>query len=985
MSIRIYALAKQLKVESKTLLDICKKLGLEGKGNALASLTEEEAEQIKTNFQEETPTQKPAPAPEPVSSTPVRPVVPVQTGKVPVLKSALAPGKPTKTSAEEDSALEHLDVRVGEELSDSSTTGELDEQESSEPVGTVEESEEGTVSETASESREEASVSQDVDQPEPQRDSTSSPVSGYGFQRPPIMRGPIRTIDGKVPTLASKRKSGESGSKDVSGKSAESSKQETTRMESPKGTQVRLAPLPKQAAKPVKVSNEPAPQKPDLKLPKEAIRAAAQGTSRPLDEHIRKHEEKRLQAVQDKDKKGAKVLPKKKGEKAAGVFGEDDVPKKGERDKKGKTRDAEPTAGADARTKWKSKGVGRGFREDVDGEESGYIPRQLRRQRRGSQANSTAAPRKSDIVVQLPCTVKQFAERTGLSVAVLIRKLMEFGTPMMINSMLDKETADLLGVEFGLKIVVRDEVSLEEQVITDSFDLPDDPASLQPRPPVVTFLGHVDHGKTSLLDRILNLNVVSGEKGGITQHIRAYRIPTAYGGDVTFVDTPGHEAFTEMRARGANCTDIAVLVVAADDGVMPQTEEAISHIKAAGVPIVVAMNKMDLPGANPDRAIQGLAQNDLMPSEWGGDVEIVRCSAITGMGVDDLMRTLLMVAELHELKANPDRPAIGVVLESELHPGQGVVCKTLVQNGTLRAGDVVLCGTAYGRVKAMYDTFDSKRLIEEATPSTPVHLIGLDVAPTAGSKFCVLNDISLAREIAEGRLEEARKLDLADSQTHITLENLFQRINQGNAVQTLNIIIRADVRGSIEAIRKELAKLEHPEVKIRILQATVGGITEADVQLADASDAIIVGFNVVPDENARSLADKRKIQVRRYDIIYNLSSDIKAALEGMLKPLEQVKELGRALVQRVYTISRVGTIAGCRVLSGSIERDSKMRIIRESRIIGEYHLDSLKREKDDAKEVREGYECGMKLKGFNDLKEGDLLEAYKIEEIARTF
>ncbi|MGL6195463.1 MAG: translation initiation factor IF-2, partial [Thermoguttaceae bacterium] len=564
-------------------------------------------------------------------------------------------------------------------------------------------------------------------------------------------------------------------------------------------------------------------------------------------------------------------------------------------------------------------------------------------------------------MVQLPCTVKQFAEMTGLSVAIIIRKLMEFGTPLMINSLLDKEVAELLSVEFGLKVEIRDEVSLEQKLVTSLFETEDDPSQLQPRPPVVTFLGHVDHGKTSLLDRILNLNVVSGEKGGITQHIRAYRIPTSHGGDVTFVDTPGHEAFTEMRARGANCTDIAVLVVAVDDGVMPQTEEAISHAKAANVPIVVALNKIDLPNANPDKAIQGIAANELIPSEWGGDVEIVKCSAITGEGIDELMATLLMVAELHELKANPNRSATGVVLESELQAGQGVVCKALVQNGTLKTGDVVLCGNAYGRVKTMYDTLDPKKIILEAPPSTPVNLVGLDIAPTAGSKFCVLEDISEARRIAEERDADFRKMDLAGTQTHITLENLFQRINQATSTQTLNIILRADVRGSIEAIRKELGKLEHPEVKLKILQASVGGITEADVQLADASDAIIVGFNVVPDENARSLADKKKIQVRRYDIIYKLSADIKAALEGLLKPLEQVRELGRAYVQRVYSISRLGTIAGCRVINGFVERDSKIRIIRESRIIGEYPLDSLKREKDDAKEVREGYECGMKL------------------------
>jgi translation initiation factor IF-2 len=386
-----------------------------------------------------------------------------------------------------------------------------------------------------------------------------------------------------------------------------------------------------------------------------------------------------------------------------------------------------------------------------------------------------------------------------------------------------------------------------------------------------------------------------------------------------------------------------------------------------------------------DRAIQSLATHDILPSEWGGDVEVVRTSAITGEGIDTLLDTLLMIAELGELKANPDRAALGTALEAEMQSGQGVIAKVLVQNGTLHTGDVVLCGAAHGRVKVMLSTLAPFNKLTKAEPGTPVQLIGLDVAPAAGSKFCVLDDISIARQIAQDRAGAERSQELADMRPQVTLENLFQRISEATEVQTLNIIIRADVRGSIEAIRKELGKLEHPEVKIRILQASVGGITEADVQLADASEGIIVGFNVVPDEGARVLAEKLKIQVRRYDIIYNLANDIKAALEGMLKPLSREKELGRILVQRTFVVSRLGTIAGCRVLSGTVERDCRIRIIRENRIIGDYVLDSLKREKDDAKEVREGYECGIKLKGFNDIKEGDDFESYKTEEIARTF
>ena len=1041
-SIRIYALAKQLKVESKDLVEFCKKLGIEGKASALASLTEEEADKVKAALQEEARTSQT------VTSTVVapvpfqRPAVVPQTGKIPVLKQSAAAGKTQRPKSEEtapnaeehpeESKLDAVEYQETEVKSDSDLSDAPDTKETSavdtdfqpttaEIGGQAEPIEPESPSQTPVDpnlrTKPDENAEKKVVALTPEKETRKPPITMPLSKKlspltktTPLARRPVvvpppppeplvrpdlsRNIQDKsIPSLDQRRKTlnpvDAAKSSDASAVSTPPKQTETPTKpvgHKPSGPTIRLAPLPKQATKPVKSANEPAPQKPDLKLPKEAIRAAQMGTSRPLTEHIRKHEEKRQLAADGK--RGIKGSPKKKG-KDGEAFVADDVARKKEvkrvRGRDGKLLEVSPAEESrDSKKKTRSSSGGTRRFNEGEADESVFFPRHFRRLRKSGRSTNTAAPRKSDIVVQLPCSVKQYAEMTGLSVANVIRKLMEFGTPMMINSSIDKETAELLAVEFGLMVDIRDEISLEDRLVKSLFEEVDAEDSLQPRAPVVTFLGHVDHGKTSLLDRILHLNVVSGEKGGITQHIRAYRVPTEHG-DVTFVDTPGHEAFTEMRARGANCTDIAVLVVAADDGVMPQTEEAISHAKAAGVPIVVALNKMDLHGANPDKAIQGLAANELIPSEWGGDVEIVRCSAITGMGMDDLMQTLLTVAELHELRANPNRPAIGVALEAELQAGMGVVCKVLVQNGTLRTGDVVLCGNAYGRVKAMYDTLDPKKQLDEAPPSTPVNLTGLDTAPTAGSKFCVLEDISEARQIAEARSVELRKVDLAEAQSHVTLENLFQRISQAGEVQTLNVIIRADVRGSIEAIKKELGKLEHPEVKIRILQATVGGVTEADVQLADASDAIIVGFNVVPDENARTLADKKKVQIRRYDIIYNLTNDIKSALEGMLKPMEQVKELGRALVQRVFSISRLGSIAGCRVLAGNIERNARMRIIRDSRIIGEYNLDSLKREKDDAKEVREGLECGIKLKGFNDLKEGDILEAFKIEEIARTF
>jgi translation initiation factor IF-2 len=580
--------------------------------------------------------------------------------------------------------------------------------------------------------------------------------------------------------------------------------------------------------------------------------------------------------------------------------------------------------------------------------------------------------------------VRNFSEAIGVPARTILAKMLELGTISNIAATLDPDLAELLASELGVSVNFYRPLDLEQKVIQPLEEEEDDASKLQPRPPIVTFLGHVDHGKTSLLDRIIGIDVAAHEKGGITQHIRAYRV-TKDGRAIAFVDTPGHEAFTEMRARGANVTDIAVLVVAADDGVMPQTEEAISHARAAEVPIVVALNKIDLPGANPQRAYEQLAANELLPSEWGGETEVVKTSATTGEGVDSLLETLLTVAELHEYKANPERPGRGTCLESEMHEDRGVIVKLLVQNGTLRVGDVIVCGSAYGRVKAMYDTLKPDERVEEAGPSTPVNVTGLNSPPGAGERFYVLGDISEARQLAEERAAETRQHELSDGRPHVTLETLYERLGEESHVQTLNIILRADVRGSIEAIRKELSKLQHEEVQIKILQATVGGITEADVHLAHASDAVIIGFSVVPDEGARVLAEKLGVQIRRYDIIYQMTDDVRAALEGMLKPERQEKDLGRALVQQTFHISRLGTVAGCRVLSGIIRRDARIRLIRESRVIGDYPVESLKREKDDAREVREGLECGIKLAGFNDVKEGDLLEAYQIEEIARTF
>jgi translation initiation factor IF-2 len=697
-----------------------------------------------------------------------------------------------------------------------------------------------------------------------------------------------------------------------------------------------------------------------MRLPADALRASKSG-SKPLTAHLRRHEQTLEEAKQ-----------RVKLDREKDQTEEEDKAKRG----KGRTGSGTPMLG---------------------GREQRQLSRQRQGQRRGSNQHgrrisrrtrrsgvSTAAPRKDKIVVQLPCTVRELSEAGGIPAAQILRILMEEGVMTTITAMMDAELTEFVAEELGLDVEFQDAVSYEDQVLEKILLQEDNPEDLQSRPPVITFLGHVDHGKTSLLDRIIGIDVVSGESGGITQHIRAYRVEKD-GKPISFVDTPGHEAFTEMRARGANVTDIAVLVVAADDGVMPQTEEAISHARAADVPIVVALNKTDLPGVDINRAMQGLSANELLPSEWGGDVEVIKTSAITGDGMDELLDTVLTVAELHEYQANPCRSALGTCLEAQQDTGRGVVAKMIVQNGSLHVGDILVCGHAFGRVKAMYDTLHPNTKLTVAGPSTPVNLTGLDVAPDAGEHFYVLDDISKARSIAESRAETERATSLSNDVAHVTLENLFERLEGAAEVQSLNIILRADVRGSIEAIRKEFEKLDHPEVKIRILQATVGGITEADVTLADASDAIILGFNVVPDENARSLAEQRGVQIRRYEVIYKITTDLKAAMEGLLKPEEHEVDLGRALVQLIFKISRIGTIAGCRVLAGKIERNARARVIRDSTIIGDYSIDTLRREKDDAKEVREGLECGIKLSGFNDVKEGDLLEVYRIEEKSRSF
>jgi translation initiation factor IF-2 len=613
-------------------------------------------------------------------------------------------------------------------------------------------------------------------------------------------------------------------------------------------------------------------------------------------------------------------------------------------------------------------------------DEPGRVRRSGKKHKNQAHRLAVAPVRKTHIQIEPPITLRSLSEAIGVKANELIRKMMNTMRQLVtINTHLDDETAQMLAIEFGVEVEIVHERTAEDDLLSSYEPEDADSEALEPRPPVITILGHVDHGKTSLLDKIRQTNVVATESGGITQHIGAYQIEHD-GKKITFVDTPGHEAFTAMRARGANVTDIVVLVVAADDGVMPQTKEAIAHAKAAAVPIVVALNKVDLPGINFNKIYGELSQEGLVPEEYGGDTPVVKTSALTGQGIADLLEMLGIVAELREQKANPKRAAIGTCLEASVSEGRGVIATVLVQDGTLRVGDAMVCGEAFGRVRALFD--DRGRMIAEALPSTPVEVSGLDSVPTAGEKFGVVPDITQAREIAETRRARGRGAQAIDRPS-ITLENLYTRMSE-QKVKTLNLIIKADVQGSLEALTKELEKLENTEVPIRILHKGVGGIGESDVLLADASQAIVIGFRVAPEDRALSLAEEKKIDIRRYDIIYQVTDEIKKAVEGMLVPEVKEVHLGRAVVRQVFKISKVGTVAGCMVTEGLVKRGSSVRLLRGGVVVHTGELDSLKRFKDDVKEVKQGFECGLSLKGFNDVQVGDVVEAFEIVEVART-
>ena len=581
----------------------------------------------------------------------------------------------------------------------------------------------------------------------------------------------------------------------------------------------------------------------------------------------------------------------------------------------------------------------------------------------------------SNVVLPESLSVSELASRLRMTNAEVVKKLMLLGIMASASQIIDYDTASLVAEELGATVSKEVVVTIEDKLIDDTEDKPED---LVPRSPVVVVMGHVDHGKTSLLDAIRKTNVVSGEAGGITQHIGAYTVKIN-GRDITFIDTPGHAAFTAMRARGAQVTDIVVLVVAGDDGIMPQTVEAINHAKAANVPIIVAVNKMDKPGADFDRTMQALTEYELVPEQWGGDVPCLPISALKHEGISDLLEYIILQADVAELKANPNREAKGTIIESKLDKGRGPVATVLVQNGTLHLGDIVVAGTSVGKVRVMIN--DKGERIKDAGPSVPVEIVGLSEVPAAGDIFHVVKDERMAKELVEQRKHDKKEEEFKE-RSNVSLDDLFAQIKEGH-VKDLNIIIKADVQGSVEAVKSSLEKLSNDEVKVKVVHSAVGAINESDVMLASASNAIIVGFNVRPEGNAKTVAEHDKVDIRLYRIIYDCIEEIEAAMKGMLAPKFKEVVLGHAEVRQTFKVSGIGTIAGCYVKQGKITRSADVRLVRDGIVIYEGKIDSLRRFKDDAKEVSEGYECGIGLERYNDIKEGDIIEAFVNEEIER--
>lgn len=903
--VRVYALARELNVESKDLLELCQKSGLDVK-NQLSSLDPEQRDMIEALVKRGGLNASPPPAPKPAAAAPLPDVQktirnldtkPIRREPEPVRPVAAKPEVPVEPVP-------------------------------ATPAPPAEVAKTPVIPAPAAKTPEPVS---------PPSAPVKPPSAPPPQAKPPVVAEPpskMRDLD--RPAGRSTRRP-----RDI---------RPTPHLAAP------LPPLKPPPAKPKK-AEEPVAQKPIARLTQEQLTQ-----SKPIkpEDVIKPVQVGEIPEFEDEEGE--------KGKRPKGVAG---------RDKR-----------QQARNERARQRKGRGMEVEVQKEAGGRVlvlePEERVRKpaRHKLRVKQATMPRKGKVPIELPITARSLSEAAGIRSAELVFKLRDHGmTNATLNSTIAPDLAEMLALESGCELEIKRPTDMEEQLLADSGKA-DDPSELVPRAPVVTIMGHVDHGKTSLLDKIRQSNIVATEAGGITQVIRAWRVDHG-GRPITFLDTPGHEAFTKMRARGAQVTDIAVIVVAADDGVMPQTEEAINHAKAAGVSLVVAINKVDLPSANVNKTRQQLYSMEVLPDNMGGDTPFVETSAATGKGIDELLDQLSVVAELKELKANPHKPGQGTCLEAMLSEGEGVRATLLVRDGTLRRGDVILCGSTYGRVRQMYD--DQGRAIQEAGPSVPVRITGLDDVPNADDPFMVVTDLAGARAIADKRSQRQQEAALF-KRVPVTLEKLTEA-----KIAELKIILKADFRGSVEAIRKELEKLHHEEVRVRVLEAAIGAITENDVWLALTSpeDTLIIGFNVVPDDRARTLAEEKGVQIREYDIIYNLTNDIRAALEGKLKPREEVVNLGRAVVRNTFKISRVGTIAGCYVTQGLIRRNAKVRLIREGVVIyppadRTAGLDSLKRFKEDAAEVREGFECGLKIAGYDDVKVGDVIEAFRVEQVQRT-
>ena len=917
--IRIFSLAKEMGMDSKVLIEHCRAAGLTVKGSALASISPEEKELVLRHM--ENAKGDKSESSEAVAETPTRADVVRETGaaKMRSMRTMVPrerPAAPVEKAPEPPVAAPSSAESTTEAASDVPADAASPVADDGSAVPAAEAAESATADDSTS-----ADKSSDDDSTGHKREDYVPLHGGRSAVREMRPRG--------TPTHSDQ----------VAGREAEPENEKDRSRPSLPG----LAPMPAFTVKePKKAAGEPKAQKPEIRLTPGEL----DGQS-PL-------------GVRVKEASGTKA-PRGGGRGKKPIEFTDEG---GEKSKVG-TLDASRRARRQGRHR---------PRMDDDRE----VTRRARKPRK-RRGGPNPAELKTSATIEEPITVRGLSEAIGRPAKSILGALFKRGQMVTINEGLDEETAWEISAELGVELEVKHGQTSAEY-LDELYDAEVAKESLAERPPVVTILGHVDHGKTSLLDKIRETDVAAGEAGGITQHIRAYQIGHE-GKKITFVDTPGHAAFGEMRARGANVTDIVVLVVAANDSVMPQTVECISHAKASGVPVIVAMNKCDLPDINEQKVLTDLSTNGVQPQEWGGDIEVVRTSAMSGQGIDDLLETILLTAEIGELKANPDCNSVGVCLEAFRDDGVGPIAWLIVERGTLRIGDSIVCGESFGRVRALYN--DRGEMVEEVGPSTPVKLTGLDIVPNAGDRFFVLEDIDRARAVAEENRQVGRETLLAMRNRPRTFDDVMDAAREGE-IQDLNVILKADTQGSIEALRSELEKFEHPEVRVKILHDAVGGVNESDVYLASASDAIIVAFHVIAEDRARQLAEREGVEIRRYEIIYEVIDQIMRTLEGLLPPEKVQVQTGRALVLQTFSVSKFGTIAGCRVLAGTIDRSNRVHVIRDQTILNDYPIASLKRVKDDAKEVREGMECGIRLDGFNDVKEGDLLEAYRIDTVKRT-